>query len=137
MARKRLVTEAEAIHHAGPKILHDDIGLRDQPVNELDRIGALQVQREASLARIELTEIGAVSVAQGGAQPHVVAFRRLDLDDLGADIGKQSRTIGAGQHDREIEHAHAFERRRPGIRFLHIDCSYLGSPSPRCAIRFR
>ena len=32
---QRLVAEPETIHHAGPKILDQDIGFRDQPVNQL------------------------------------------------------------------------------------------------------
>ena len=92
---QRLVAEPEAVHHAGAEILDQDIGFRDQPMNERDRIGILEVEREASLSRIELAEIGAVAVADRRAQPHVVAFRRLDLDHLRADVGQQPRAIGA------------------------------------------
>ncbi len=88
-------------------------------MHQLDRIRVLQVQREAALSRIELTEIGAVAVTERRAQPHVVAFRWLDLDDLGADIGEQPRAIGTGQHDRKIQHPHAFERRCRRLLCLH------------------
>ena len=48
---QRLVAEAETIHHARTKILDHDVGLRDQPVHQLDRVGAFQVEREAALSR--------------------------------------------------------------------------------------
>ncbi len=116
---QRLITEAQAIHHAGAKILHDNIRFLDQPMNKLDRISGFQVKRKTALSRVELTEISAVPVAERRAQPHVIAFRRLDLDDVGTDVGKQPCAIRARQHDRKIEHAHAVERRRLGLRLLH------------------
>src|SRR6516162_1666313 len=86
---------------------------------QLDRLGILQVEREAALAGIELAEIRAVAVAKRRTQPHVIAFRRLDLDDIRADIGEQPRAIRTGQHDREIEHADALERRGLLLLCLH------------------
>jgi hypothetical protein len=39
-----------------------------------------------------------------------VARRRLDLDDVGAEIGELEREHVAGDEPRQIEHAHAGER---------------------------
>ena len=41
--------------------------------------------------------------------PVVVAFRSFDLDDLGAQIGKQGRAERAGQDAGEIEDTNAIE----------------------------
>jgi len=49
-------------------------------------------------------------VAQRRPLAHVVAFGRLDLQDVGAHVGAEARAVRAGQHDREIEHPEAGER---------------------------
>ena len=117
---QRLIAKPQAIHHARAKILHDNVRFFDQPTNQLDRLLAFQVERQAALSGVELAEIGTLPIAQRGAEPHVVAFRRLDLDNVGADVGEQPSAIRAGQHDREIQHTHALERRRRGVQLLHL-----------------
>ena len=106
----RFLAEAEPLHHAGPEVLDQHVGLADQAAHQGDRLGPLQVEREAALAGVELAEVGALAVAQRRALAHVVAFGRLDLQDLGAHVGAQPRAVGAGQHDREVEHPEAGER---------------------------
>ena len=85
-------------------------GILDQPMDDPHRACGFQVEHEALLAGIELAEIGAVAVAKRRAQAHLLAFRRFDLDHLGADIRQQARAVRAGQHDGEIQHADAAER---------------------------
>ena len=50
-----------------------------------------------------------------------VAFRRLDLDDLGAEIAENLRRIRPGQELREIEHAQMRER----LRARDFSCSVI------------
>src|SRR6266702_458174 len=134
---KHVVAEAKTVHHTRPEILDQNVGLLDQLVHQLDCVGALQVEGEAALSRIKLTEIGAVAVPERRPQTHVIALGRLDLDYLRADIGEQPCTIRARQYDRKIEHAHAGEWRGRGFLLLHAICSYLDNPSPRWAMRLR
>ena len=65
----------------------------------------LQIEDEALLAGIELPEAGAGAVSQRRARAHHVAFGRLDLDHLGAEIGQQPGAMRTGDRRREIEHA--------------------------------
>ena len=109
------MAEAEPLHHAGPEVLDQHVGLADEAMHQGDRLGMLQVEREAALAGVELAEIGALAVAQRRAQAHVVALGRFDLQHVGAHVGEQARAVRAGQHDREVEDAEAGERVRATV----------------------
>ena len=75
-----------------------------------------QIDREAALVAIE-------GIEEAGRKPArrrvcVAVRRRLDLDDIGAEIGEQQAR--ARPHDRvaELEHAEAGERRAFRARSL-------------------
>jgi hypothetical protein len=122
---QRVGPEPEALHDARAEVLDHHVGLRGELLDDRDGLRVFQVQRQAALAGVELAEIGAVTLSRGvGAQrvpqAHVVALGRLDLDDVGPQVGKQARAVGAGKHDGEVEHAHAGER--PGAAGLAGGC---------------
>ena len=61
-----------------------------------------QVERQPALAPVHAEEIGRVAlvVALQKRRPpvaHLVALRRLDLDDLGAVVGEDLRRVGPAQ----------------------------------------
>lgn len=135
--RQRLVVEAEALHHARPEILDDDVRLFGEPVNGVDRGGLLQVERHAFLARIQLAEGGARAVAQRRPRAQHVAFERFDLHHVRAEVGEQPRAIGPGDGGREIQRLQSAEslvvERLRHLRLPHVFCARprIGGPAAR------
>src|ERR1700728_705943 len=116
--------------------------MRHQLADERDRLGILEVEREALLPGVELRKIGASALADGRPRPHVLAFRRLDLDELGAEIRHEPRTIRTRNHCGEVEHAYAVENtgqmRRAHIRLVSFgrsDGARDARPAPPIASR--
>ena len=79
------------------------------------RVG-LEVEHDAALVAIDAREVAAVvasfSIRRETAPVAAahVAGRRLDLDDVGAEVGQQHRAVRTGERLREIEHANVGER---------------------------
>src|SRR5262249_56040896 len=74
----------------------------------------LQVERDGLLAAIERLEVERVALVRVGpyrARAVTADARILDLDDLGAEIGKELRAEGAGAELRDGHDAQAVERR--------------------------
>src|SRR5271155_3415346 len=90
--RKRFVVEAEKSESSRPKILHDDVG----SVAELERklVGAWNVQVDADVALpgILLCVVARHPVGRWKRKTRYVRARRLDLDNLGAEVLKRSGT---------------------------------------------
>ena len=136
---QRLVAEAKPVHRAGAEILDDDIGGARQPARRRLPVLGLQVERDALLVAVHRTERAVVV----GLAPHperIAAIRRLDLDDLGAQIGQQhagewtadvagefedlDAVKGAGVHGRcSRPGAHA----ATGLNFGSVIASVIGS----------
>src|SRR5215468_11732554 len=53
-----LKAEAEALHYAGPVVLDQHVGTRDQPPRCIDASGLLEVETEAALVAVGYDEIG-------------------------------------------------------------------------------
>jgi hypothetical protein len=104
-----LVVEPEPLHHAGPEILHHEIGVGDQALDDVDGRGLLEIEHEAPLARIELPEVAAHPVAQRRPGAHQLAVRGLDLHHVGAEVGQQPGAMRTGDGGREVEDAHAVQ----------------------------
>jgi hypothetical protein len=95
--------EAEPAHHARPVVLHQDVDFGGETVRGRDGALLLEVEHHAALAGVELAEVAAGAVAQRRARAHHVTFRRLDLDDVGAEIGQQARAVRPGDGGGEVE----------------------------------
>jgi hypothetical protein len=112
--RQRLVADTELVHHAGAKILHHHVGFRRKALDDLDRFRLLQVQRQAALAAVDRLPsrrkpaLGPLLVERGAA--HVLALAPLHLDDIGAEQAQLVAGVRPGEHLREVENSHAFER---------------------------
>ena len=108
---QRLRPEPEPIELLRPDVVHEHVGPIDQPQQRLARRRGLEVEHDAALVAVDPHEQRGHVAAH--ARPGVargVALRRLDLDDVGAEIAQHLRGIGPEHHRGEIEHAHARER---------------------------
>ncbi len=94
-----LIVDAEPELHVGTKILHQHVGRGDEPLQDLDAVLLLEVERHAPLVAVKILEIGEVAPAAELA----IALSRLDLDDLGAPIGKLAHGGRARAHAGEID----------------------------------
>src|SRR5690606_35565809 len=104
-------------HHSRAEVLQHHVGTRDEAVHHLFRARVLEVERERALTRVQAEEDAADAArrkarVRGHAAAVVARSRLLDLDDVGAKQRELLTGIGAGDHAREGDHAHAVERRQ-------------------------
>ena len=103
----RLVIDAEPQFHLRPVILNDHIrGLRHL-LEDRHPFGRLEVQRHAPLVAVHVLEIRPVPAVVHG--PFLFSGL-LDLDDVGAPVGKLPHGRRAGARAREIEDGKAGQR---------------------------
>ena len=120
-----LVAEAAALERAGAHALDHGVALAGQLEERGHALGALEVEHEAALAAAD------VQVHQRHAlddRPRhladVVTRRRLDLDDVGAEVGQRGGD-GARPEDGHLEDADAGERRSWGERLRRSSWPHL------------
>ena len=109
-----VVAEAERREAAGSFAFDEDVGVGEQFAEDDAAALRLDVKRQALLVGVEVEEeaalVGVGDVAREGAEAAgVVALRRLDLDDLRAEVGEEARGVGAGDALGEVDDAGAFE----------------------------
>src|SRR5205085_4152741 len=107
---KTRIIDAEASRHRGPEILDQHIGALDHAVQDRESLLLLQIEGNGALAAIGPEEKASLTRQAGGELAQHVALRRLDLDDVGAEIGEERATVGPCQITAEIEHRDAAER---------------------------
>src|SRR5262249_5509975 len=110
------------------EILDHHVALPRQIQNDGPRLGAREIERDAALADVDPHEIRRLVLAPGlelrVAAASVIAFAPFDLDDVGAEIGEQTRAVGTGEDPGEVEHGEAGQRtvdRRHG-RLVYTRC---------------
>ena len=111
-AEQRLRRKAQRLELAGAHVLDQHAGVGDEPPQIRLALVGLEVERDGLLVAVgELPEIG-VGLARTGPAHAAgrIATRRLDLDDLGAEIGEVSPGSRAGHHRGELDDADARER---------------------------
>ena len=107
-----LVAEAQALHRAGPKVLHQHVGALEQAQDHRLAVRVLEVDGDPALVAVGRKVEGGEPVDKGlGAGPVALegAARRLDLDHVGAHVGEILRPCRALQVVAEADDAHAFE----------------------------
>src|SRR5262249_47569847 len=113
---RRLVAEPEPLHDAGPEVLDEDVGARDQLPGDGLAVGVLEVDGQAPLVPVGRHEEDAdpvlVEVAARPVPLPECPARRLDLDDVGAEVGEERVARGAEQELGEAEEADALEGRQ-------------------------
>jgi hypothetical protein len=107
--------------------LDHEIGARRERTQSLAIGLAIEVEDDAPLVPVRIRESESVEFA---AATQRLAVRRLDLDDVRPEIGKQLSAVG-GALRREIEHAEIPERAIVGRRrhFVLISCSSRRHPA--------
>ena len=100
----RVRAEAEAVHHARPEVLQDDVGGAGQPPGQGQAARVLEVDDDGPLAAVP----GGVG---RGVPPG--AAGRVDADDLRALVGQQHPGQRAGHVLAEVDNADARPVRQP------------------------
>ena len=114
---ERLVIEAEPREPAGPEVLDEHVGVLERPAQDRPAVVRAQVEAERALVAVDREEIGRGPSA-GGRIPHPrrspaagrITLGRLDLDDVGTEVGEDHRAVRAGEDGREVDDADPAER---------------------------
>ncbi len=111
-----LGVQAHALQHARAEAVDHDVG-GGQPVAQGVEVGfASEVDLAALLAVVERLE-------QRAERTRRVALGRLDLDDLGAQVGQHAGAERARQVAREVDHAQARQEPAQGAKPLRRACA--------------
>src|SRR5262249_34525266 len=87
----------------------DDIGRAAELLRRRDTLTGLEVEGNALLVAVHRTE-GAVVVGLAPHAERIAAVRRLDLDDLGAEVRQQHAGERPAYVVRELQDADAVQR---------------------------
>ena len=107
--RQLLGAEPEALHHPGAVVLDDDVALGGEREGQLLALRRGQVDADVALAGVLLHEVRRQPVDTRAGVARQVTVRRLELDDLGAEVRQHPRAVRAGEDAREVEDADACE----------------------------
>jgi len=128
-----LIAEPVLFGGAGPEVLPENVGFRDQLLENIAAFLGFQIERDASDAAIVGLEIGARHPRQDGRAARIVAdFRHLDLDHLGAEIGHQHIRHRAGLRRRTGDDLYPLQRSPGAARRLIHDVSSQNAFPLRC-----
>ena len=117
---ERLRAEAPSLHRPGPEVLDHDVRALDETLDEGPAVLGPQAQGDRLLVAPEHPpEIRRPVAQHAPAADGVAAARRLDLDDLRPEVGKDAARERAGDELSELHHADAIEGPR---------CSHGSSP---------
>ena len=100
--------EPHLFQRAGPVVLDQHVGLGDETQQRVLRRRVAQVEHDGALVAAVGLPVQRLAVVAPLAQR--IALRRLDLDDVGAEIAELQRQHVAGDEPRQVEHADAVER---------------------------
>ena len=111
---KIVVAKPASRHHPRRFALDKHVRVRQQLAEDDAPALRLEVERDALLARVQVEEETALVVVwhivrERPQPPGIVALRRLDLNDLSAEVCQELRAIRARNPLREIDDADAFE----------------------------
>ncbi|MPN30388.1 hypothetical protein SDC9_177859 [bioreactor metagenome] len=96
--------QAQLVHDAGTEALDDGIGRFDQPQEKRPPGRLLEIKAQAFLVAIhDLIEITGLTRHRPHAAGVIPGTGVLDLDDLGAVVGKMLRGQGPGKQSGEVE----------------------------------
>ena len=107
---------APAAQHPRREVVEQDVGLAEQVEEHLAALRLRQVERQRPLAAVDDVERpravppvpgrGVVEERVAEQRARLVeAVRRLDLDDLGPEVGEERAHVGHGEHGREVDDA--------------------------------
>ncbi|CAD5296742.1 hypothetical protein BOS5A_230455 [Bosea sp. EC-HK365B] len=109
------------------EVLDRHVGMGGEAMNQRLALFRAEIGRDRTLAAIGRVEIGGREMLVAGALDEgrppfagVVTLGCLDLDDIGAEIGKQLADPGPGKDARQFKDAQAGEGRGVGHRLIHV-----------------
>ncbi len=109
-----LPVKAHLLHRRGPEVLDDHVGLLDHLDEDVLGLLVLEVQDDPLLVAVQADEVAAEILVhltgEGPELPGVVAVGRLDVDDLGPEVGEDHRCRGGRQHVAQVDDADSFQR---------------------------
>jgi hypothetical protein len=100
------VVEAEPGEAADLEVLDHDIGRGGEAARGGEVLRVAEVEGDRALAAVGRVEVGGRAILGEGRAPAagLVALGRLDLDDVGTEIGERLADPRAGEHAGELEH---------------------------------
>ena len=105
------VGQTQACHRGRTDVVDDRVGALAQPQQRVSPLGPPDVERHAALVAIGVQEERPhVAVPLGTRHPHHVALGRLDLDHVGAVVGRDLRGVRPHQHRRHVHDAKTAQR---------------------------
>ena len=103
--RQRGVIHAQFFLHIGPPVFDHDIGVLDQPHQDVQGAGLFEVQGHRALVAVDVLEVAAAAVGGKHGFIGINARRGFDADDVCAEIGEHAHAIGAGANARQVQDA--------------------------------
>ena len=95
---------AEALHGAGPEVLHQHVRAFQQALEMGTVVGLLQVQRDTFLAAVDRHEIGRLAADERAEGTGIVPRAgHLHLDDPGAEVRQHHGAVGPRQNAGEVD----------------------------------
>ncbi len=114
--RQRGIVQPELLHQPGAEVLQHHVALAGQLAGGGAALIGGDVEHHAFLVAVEGPE---QADARSGQAARLVAAGRLDLDDLGAEVGQDH--AARGPHDQMGEFEHADAGKRQGfIVVMHV-----------------
>src|SRR3989442_1356627 len=108
--------ESQLLDDAGAQALDEDVGARDEALEDLEAALALEVEGQALLVAVQRHEQRALAAPVGrGPRARVVAAAgTLDLDHVGAHIAERLRAERTGDVLRQVDDDDSVERQGHG-----------------------
>ena len=114
---ERRFAEPEALETARPKVLDEDVRTGQEPPQDRCTLCLAKVEPDAPLRSVHSQVIrsgpGAFRLVADPRRPPAarrVALGRLDLHDVGAEIGEEHRAVGPGEDGGTVDDTQAGER---------------------------
>jgi len=109
-----LEVKAHLLHRRGPEVLDDHVCLLDHLHENVLGLLVLEVQDDPLLVAVQADEVAAeILVHLTGERPEfpgVVTVGRLDVDDLGPEVGEDHRCRGGRKHVTHVNDTDSFQR---------------------------
>jgi len=101
---QRFITQAQTLHHPGAKLLEHDVVFAQQLLDDLQRFGLFQIQRQTALVAVQISVAGRDTAIMRRQHPQQIHTGwRFDAQHLGAHVRQQQRGERPRQQGREIE----------------------------------
>jgi len=107
----RFVAEAQSPGRPGAKVLEEDVRPGDEPAEDSAATRVFEVEHHAALVRVHPEMGRALTAHRAVPVAHHVAARRLDLDDLRAEVGQVAEPQRTANRHPQRDDAHPIERK--------------------------